>query len=570
MQWNHFCAGWLHTVAPVRINDKEETVISRRDFLKFQALLGGSALIPSLLSKSAYAGQGIHDLLQCKGTSIALPPPFQEPLPIPPVLNPVSSGSEDVYILQVRDAVANILPTGYPATPAWGFNGMMLGPTLRVRRNHPAVVYMQNKLSHDPVSIHLHGSLSPADSDGHPEDLIAPNTTKTYIYPNAQPPATLWYHDHRIHLTADQVYAGLAGFYLLVDEEIENELNLPKGPYDIPLVIQTRKLNADGSLCFSHNSVGSGGEVTMVNGKYLPYLNVARRKYRFRILNGDNSSRLQLGVYKYNYYGNGYYPLEYFVIATDTGYLQTPFRYPFTTSNNNVVPYFWMSPAERVEIVVDFSQLKIGERASLALGSRGYVEFRVTHDAVDDSDLPAVLDPSYVTLTQADVTDNLKSRRVNLEVDISNNMLWTIDGIPFGGAEPGQPYGSGFKHISDIKAGSIERWWFIMGSGWFMPHPMHVHTCRFQVTRRFMTDAGDPRVDYANPKAAEIPQEKWYQSFSNPWEQHAWKDTTTVYTNPGYTVEALVQFSQHPGTYVYHCHNLNHEDHDMMANMQLV
>ncbi len=149
------------------------------------------------------------------------------------------------------------------------------------------------------MSVHLHGGHTPPDSDGLPNDLVGPGATKTYVYPNNQPGATFWYHDHAIDVTGRHAYMGLAGFYIVTDPA-ESTLGLPSGANDVALIIQDRLFNTDGSLNYPLTdatiTTGVIGDTLLVNGAIQPYLQVARRKMRFRILNGSNARIYKLAL----------------------------------------------------------------------------------------------------------------------------------------------------------------------------------------------------------------------------------------------------------------------------------
>ncbi|HYF65905.1 MAG TPA: multicopper oxidase domain-containing protein, partial [Herpetosiphonaceae bacterium] len=239
------------------------------------------------------------------------PTPFSAPLPIPPVLAPVRrDATTDFYDLTQRSARAAILP-GLP-TEIWGYDGLFPGPTIEARRGRRVVVRHRNTLP-VPTVAHLHGAVAPPDQDGYPTDLLLPeggwpggghshaapgavsHGSREYCYPNDQPAATLWYHDHRMDFTGPQVYRGLAGFHLIRDEA-EAALPLPGGERDIPLMICDRSFAADGSFMYPSIDPGLGGkpgvaddfaagvlgDINLVNGAAWPVLEVSNTRYRFR------------------------------------------------------------------------------------------------------------------------------------------------------------------------------------------------------------------------------------------------------------------------------------------------
>src|SRR5215470_7880026 len=204
--------------------------INRREFL----YLGGLAL----------GGSAVSRLILLRGAAISAQSRFQIPLRIPRVLAPLRRDeTTDYYEITQQKSETEIIP-GLP-TQVWGYNGMFPGPTIKARKGRRAVVKHINQLG-TPTVVHLHGGVTPPDSDGFATDMIMPRESKTYTYPNNQRAATLWYHDHAMDCTGKNIYMGLAGFYLLEDDE-QQALGLPKGEFDIPLMIQSRKFGSDGA-----------------------------------------------------------------------------------------------------------------------------------------------------------------------------------------------------------------------------------------------------------------------------------------------------------------------------------
>ena len=304
------------------------------------------------------------------GDSAAMPR-FATALPIPPVLEPIRSDERaEYYEIETRESTARILPGRQ--TRIRGYNGIFPGPTIRALRGRATHVRFTNKLP-TPVVTHLHGGHTPSDSDGWPTDVIlpagypvrptsmqmdhtrdvgsvAPPSSSTYehnyTYPNDRRATTLWYHDHAMGATGQNVYMGLAGFYLIEDEE-ERSLPLPRGHYDIPLMLCVRRFNDDGSFRYNpHGHAGAEGDVILVNGAPWPALQVERRKYRFRILNASNATTFTLALSS---------AVPFVQIATDGGLIARPVE----------VPSIPMAMAERVEVVIDFSAYAAGDSVVL-------------------------------------------------------------------------------------------------------------------------------------------------------------------------------------------------------------
>src|SRR5215469_8096399 len=270
------------------------------------------------------------------------PRQFEQLLRVPPILAPTRTDADtDYYDVVQAAARQEILPGLH--TSIWGYNGTFPGPTIRTRSNRRVVVRQTNALS-GPVSVHLHGGVQPPESDGYPTDLIPVGGTKEYAYPNLHRAATLFYHDHAMDRTGLNVYLGLSGMYVIGDQ-VDDALPLPKGEFDVPLIIQDRSFNPDGSFAFAtrdpSNVFSEGGNVILINGVPWPRFQVAARKYRFRILNASSTQSYQLVL------SSG---LQLVQIATDGGLLDGPVSLRSIT----------LAPAERAEVVVDFGGMASG------------------------------------------------------------------------------------------------------------------------------------------------------------------------------------------------------------------
>jgi FtsP/CotA-like multicopper oxidase with cupredoxin domain len=297
-------------------------------------------------------------------------------IPVLPVLRPVRhDSSADYYEIAQRRASVEIIRG--TRTEIWGYDGSFPGPTIEARRGRATVVTHTNDLG-VPTVTHLHGGMTRPQSDGFPTDTLAPGEARPHEYDNLGRPATLWYHDHSWPATGRNLYMGLAGFYLL-KEDSEIESQLPNGPYDVPLMLHDRAFTADGQLDYDHDGHhGATGRVMLVNGAPWPFLEVAARKYRFRVLNASNATAMRLAL-------STHQPL--IQIASDQGLLAAPV----------VLPTIALAMAERVEVVVDFSVYPLGTRVVLENrrreGSlRSVMRFDVVRTARDDSRVPDRLD----------------------------------------------------------------------------------------------------------------------------------------------------------------------------------
>jgi spore coat protein A len=533
-----------------------------------------------------------------RATHPALPPvalaSYVTPLSIPPVIRP-KAGSAPVQI-QMRP-FSHRAHRDLPPTAMWGYNGMWPGPTIEVRKSQPISVKWMNQLptkhflpldytihgeGEDVPEVrtvtHVHGARVMPDSDGYPDAWVASDgrsgsarAASPCHYPNDQPATTLWYHDHAIGITRLNIYAGLAGFYLIRDAE-EDSLNLPSGAYEIPLMIQDRSFSADGSLSYPPAPQGTHpvwmqeffGNAICVNGKATPFLEVEPRKYRFRIVNGSNSRFYHVTLVPADASGkpNGK-PVDappFIQIGSDGGLLPAALR----------MHYLIFSPGERFDIVIDFSEHK---GASLALTNdapapyaRGgeivpsdVMLFKVTKplSGTDTSSVPETLVPfSPLNAAQA-----VRERTLALlEMDRPS------DGYTMIGLLDKKHWDDPISE--DPKAGSTEIWSFANTTG--DVHPMHIHLVQFQVLNRQTFDA----TTYATTgklvfTGIPMPPE------SN--ERPAWKDTIKTYS--GYVTRVIARFDLPVGTvpkpgeefrYVWHCHVLEHEDNEMMRPYKIV
>ena len=212
----------------------------------------------------------------------------------------------------IREGIAEVLP-GFQ-TPIYGYDGVYPGPIIRARKGREVVVRQKNALPFES-NVHLHGGYVPAAHDGHPMDVIAAGGSFDYHYPNDQDAATLWYHDHAHGRTSKTLYYGLVSMYLLEDD-LEAELGLPQGEFDVPIVIADHAFNKDGSFRYEENvDIGFRGDTILVNGAISPRMAVQRRKYRLRFLNASNARSYALRL------GKGRPMLQ---IAGDGGLLTRP------------------------------------------------------------------------------------------------------------------------------------------------------------------------------------------------------------------------------------------------------
>lgn len=484
-------------------------MITRRELLKGLGALGAMGTASTV---------AIPGLLLPRDVYAAVTP-FSRPLYIPPVLTPSSTdATTDYYNLSIGETYAEIIPG--QQTKVISFNGSVPGPTIRARAGRKVAMTHYNGLpsttlggAPGKVTIHLHGAHCPASEDGYPTDYIQPGATRTYTYPNNQLPAPLWYHDHAMDYTGPHVWYGMAGLYLMTDD-YEDALNLPKGAYEIPLVIQDRNFDVNGQLVYTRNMNGETGNTMLVNGTIQPYLNVSKRKYRFRVYNGSNARFYRLAL------SNGQ---SFQVIGMEGGLLSSPVTVTSIT----------LAPAERADIVINFASLAVGTKVELRntlVGSTNaaykLMRFDVTSTATDTSVVPSTLRP----VTKLNRNQAVRTRNWTLSGGMMGGM-WTINGLGF---DPS-------RVDAQPRLGDIEIWRFTNQS--MMDHPIHLHDVMFQILT----------INGAAPAAT-----------------HAgWKDTVVVPARMG-TAEIIMKFTDYTGKFPFHCHVLEHEDMMMMSQFEVL
>ena len=518
------------------------------------------------LAGGAWQGAGTD----CLTTDCPLVP-FVDALPIPGVVAPVSGSHYELGMAEVQQQLHRDLPLttvwGYgPPDGMGGYAATYPGPTIEARVGEPITVEWVNDLRdittgllrdehylpvdtcvHGPnmtgqvpvAVVHLHGGHVASADDGIPDQAYPPGLSVIYNYPNIQEPATLWYHDHALGITRLNVYMGLAGFYLLRDDA-EDALGLPSGEFEIPIAIQDRMINADGTLAYPEIWQDHFfGDTIVVNGKVWPYLNVKQGKYRFRLLNGSGSRTYTLAL------SNG---ATIWQIGTDGGLLEAPVALPKLT----------LAPGERADVIMDFAGEAAGTEIILTNsasapfpGPPGFgvipniMKFIVQNEAGHTDAIPSTLGP-IKPIPEA-------------ESVVSRDFVLKLENVP--GAPPDCPQtywlinGLRWEDITEYpELGTTEIWRFINRSA--VMHPMHIHLVQFQVLdRQAFTVVNDEIVPQGNPVAP-------------PANEAGWKDTVRVL--PNQMVRVIARFESFTGRFPYHCHILEHEDHEMMRQFQVV
>jgi FtsP/CotA-like multicopper oxidase with cupredoxin domain len=429
-----------------------------------------------------------------------------------------------------------------------------LGPIIKANKGEKIRVRFKNQIPDESI-VHWHGLHVPAIMDGHPRYVIPQGQSYLYEFEVKNRAGTYWYHPHPHGRTGPQVYGGLAGLFIVSDDE-ENAAGLPSGEYDIPLVIQDRTFDNDNQLVYlsgHHMEQMNGflGDTILVNGQPDFILPVATRAYRLRLLNGSNSR-----IYKLAWQDGS--PIT--VIGTDGGLLEKPvYR-----------RYVMLGPAERVELWADFSRYPVGKGTALVSlpfdtgmmggmrgggrmgrGMMGGGMMRGGQSLPDGAGFPIfrvhVNRKDKTTLSLPERLSTIERYRASDAVNVQyprtfglfmRHMTWTINGRTFRMEEVAAD--------EKMQINTLEVWEFINEGGGMgmmgmmnMPHPIHLHGKQFQVLER-----------------SSVMHEGYIDE--------GWKDT--VLLMPGERIKILVRFEDYPGLFLYHCHNLEHEDMGMMRN----
>jgi FtsP/CotA-like multicopper oxidase with cupredoxin domain len=560
--------------------------MNRRQALQLAALTG---LSPALGARPRDGGRG--------GGSSPRLQPFVQPLPYPPPPIPVAPfkpsavATRHLQALGAAAALANYttliqeeadvsLHPDLPLTRVWRYRDInapesspyLCGPTYIARSGIPQVVRHLNRLPSNHVGFgvpytttHYHGGHIMPIFDGFPESVsdlemptvIGPGEQFDYLYGMQAPgfdrgtpdvtecPSTQWYHDHMLDFTGPNVYRGLAAFYLVFDDldtgDENTGLRLPSGPFDVPMVLQDRRIGRDGQLIYLPEDFnGFLGDQMVVNGAIQPYLNVQRRKYRFRFLNGANARFFLMRLTD----DENRHPVSFDVIGTDGGLMARPMRGQSS---------MFIGPAERVEIVVDFSRFPSGTRlyltdfirqdsgrgpggdyehpdeVSVDDGKR-LVEFRVTGGSVPD---PSRV-PDELRMFQPIPQEKLDAaERRHFEFERTGG-AWAINGEFVDLTRP----------LARIRMDRPQIWTFKNGGGgWW--HPVHTHIEMGRVLRRNGRTAGLMESDGSAKK-------------------------DDIILSGGDEVEVYFDFRDYTGMSVFHCHNLEHEDHFMMGRFDII
>ena len=449
--------------------------------------------------------------------------------------------------------------------------GTYLAPTLRFKKGQKVRLILNNNLPAQSI-LHWHGLHVPANMDGNP--MYAINQGETYIYEFEirNRAGTYWYHAHTHSVTARQVYSGLAGL-LIVSDEQEQALNLPSGDLDVPLVIQDRSFDEHNQLSYSSHMMqrmqGFLGDQIMINGRPDFVLPVATRAYRLRLLNGSNSRIYKLA------WDDGT-PIT--VIGVDGGLLERPEQHGFVM----------LAPGERLELWMDFSGRAVDTELTLrsipfdasthgggmgmmggrgmmgGMGGRGgmmgggmmsvssmpsgsdypVLKVRITKKEQSNDTLPKVLTPiTALRVTDAQNAANPKTITLSMQhmSALLNGRSYKMNDI-----QPDEIIPVNTLQLIEFDNGFSGG---MHGMMMAMPHPMHLHGEQFQIVKREVNSGSQEN----------------YQTVAAGFINNGWKDVVLVM--PGEKVTILKPFNDFKGMFMYHCHNLEHEDMGMMRDL---
>ncbi|MEO7265091.1 MAG: multicopper oxidase family protein [Ferruginibacter sp.] len=460
--------------------------------------------------------------------------------------------------------------------------GSALGPIIRVEKGDRVRIRFENELSEKSI-IHWHGLHVSHENDGHPEHIIGKGETYIYEFEVMNRAGTYWFHPHPDGRTGEQVYKGMAGLFIVTDEE-EKALNLPTGDYDIPVVIQDKTFDENNQLVYLPNGRmdqmrGFLGNRILINGKIDNTLSLNKDgKYRLRLLNGSNSRAYKLAW-------NTKETIT--VFGVDGGLLERP----------KTLPYLILAPAQRVDVWLDLSKKSESEALKLIHlpiplnnmmsggmmgggmmnGSRMGTEkdnslpynsqfdilnIHVGASRKNDAQLPERLSVSQ-DLDPADAANNTSPRTFNFGME--GMMKWTINRRTYNGMEVADDEivklnttevwrinnGGNISTENKNNGGGMMRNNGGMGNMMQMPHPVHIHQLQFNIVNR-----NSDNVD-----------ENLWNTVKDGFIDEGLQDS--VYLLPGMYMDLAMRFEDFKGLFLYHCHNLEHEDMGMMRNFKI-
>jgi FtsP/CotA-like multicopper oxidase with cupredoxin domain len=433
-----------------------------------------------------------------------------------------------------------------PADTLQALSDSYLGPVIRLRRHQKVRIRFANQVSEESI-VHWHGLDVPEIADGHPNLVIAHGHEYVYDFEVTNRAGTYWYHPHPHMRTGAQVYQGLAGLLLVQDAE-EDALALPSGAAELLCVLQDRRFDGSNQLVFHGGGMmemmnGFLGDRVLVNGQPEPTMEVDAAWHRVRLLNGSNAR-----IYKLAWSRD----IQMTVIGGDGGLLEHPLPQQVLT----------LAPGQRADLLVDLTGIAAGTDVHLdsqafaeedagvvgrmgMMGGRSTVpngaSLRVMTLRTRDRKGPAFRVPERLSSFDGAWSLQAESKRRRVPL-LFQRMEWLIDGRTFGMSDVAPE--------ETVTAGSTHVWEFenlANRMGMQAAHPIHIHGRQFRV------------VDRTGGRAANTLRAGIVDA--------GWRDTVLVL--PGETVRVQVEFTKHPGLYLYHCHILEHEDMGMMRNFRV-
>jgi FtsP/CotA-like multicopper oxidase with cupredoxin domain len=461
----------------------------------------------------------------------------------------------------------------FPATWFISYNGSIPGPTIKLPVGHESLVRFKNAIntksgffksdfrpclqvnnrSGRPISVHHHGSASLAPYDGWAEDETCFGEIKDYVYPNNRP-ATGWYHDHALHITADNAYLGLVGMYItstkLKDGGCGEPWNL-ENIEEYQMILTDALLDDKCQLKVDHFGVHEDdlyGDINLVSGVPFPKINLEPKWTRFRFLNAAVSRPYLLKIKDSKL--NDISQRLCKVIATDGGYRKSPVSFP--------VEGLLIGVAERYELVCNFSGYASREIYfwnDYDPDMMKYVPYFCNSHLIAKGIFSATTlasNPAQFIATQLDnnpsrpIFSVLNVSDINKAITMANNSVYHRD-FDFGRTNGhwtinGETWDTMKIAAEDVGQNTWELWRFKSGGGWF--HPVHVHLVDFFVIKR-EGNTGLRTNEFLSPK-------------------------DVFYLGPGNTIYVIARFGAHKGDYMFHCHNLIHEDNDMMRAFRVI
>ncbi|WP_254762558.1 multicopper oxidase family protein [Natrinema marinum] len=568
--------------------------LDRRRFMKAGTALGMAGVLPW---NTVAASESTPELEK-----------FVQPMPIPDVLEPDGWWrGGDYYEIPMEEVEKKVHPD-LPPTTMWGFDGQVPGPVIKshryerinVRYDNSALpeehIFEVDDMIHGTspedyegydgavpevrTSIHQHGLNVERSSDGQARAWDAPDGTKgpqfvkhVHELPNRQERMIGTYHDHALGVSRLNNYAGLHGFYFIEGWE-EKRLNLPRGEYDVPIMLEDRAFEEDGSLHYPDSFVPNfAGDTAFINGAVWPYMEVEPRRYRFRLVNQSNGRTFAIALEN----EDGHDAPAMHQIAPGHGFLEDV----VSIGHEGDLEELIISPYERAEVVVDFSEyagetltmtndaafpyagphgghdgghgdgdMDMGGDGGMDMGGDGgmdmggdkhfpdipeLMQFRVA-DSVSEPDRsaePAELDlPSWHGPNENAVKET-RQMTLGMRMKMNEPDLHVLNGkASFEGGEHAKP-----------QLGSTEIW-ELENTG-HHSHPIHLHLVNFEIIGRGPDGTHEPAPNERGPK-------------------------DIVRVDPGETARILVKFENYTGKYPWHCHVLEHEEHAMMRQFEVV